>query len=158
MKTTTRTFYQCEICLLEYPRSRPAYNCEAEGMPDKAVEVGDIVEIRYGFGWYDGDKKWVINPKNNRKSEGKKCPKKGTNCFSKCCTMGFYYVITHINKDPDDGHRWRYHIATKSMVKGWADGYTYTSGHYAPKKIENPPKYVVKDSKDLIGEIAKHLY
>ena len=37
-------------------------------------------------------------------------------------------------------------------IAGYHSGYTFNEGHYTPQKVKNPPKFVVEDSKDLIGQ------
>lgn len=73
--------------------------------------------------------------------------------------MGFYYVITVIDQDPDDLHRLRFHVYTKAMAgkQGHESGYTFTGTHTALKKIKNPPRFVVIDSKKLIAQEAGYL-
>ena len=87
MKTMNR--FLCQICKKEYFNVHDAEKCEQQGVEKPLFKVGAIVYARAGYGWYDGDIRWVINP--NVKIGGN--PKHG-NCFGKCCTMAFYYVIT----------------------------------------------------------------
>ena len=150
MKTITR--FVCEICNEQYDNARDAEKCEQQGIEKALYKTGDIVEITKGFGWYDGDKRWIINPKVKRN------PKHG-NCFGKCCLMVFYYAITAIDQDPDEPHRIRYHLFTNAMSgkQGYKEGYTRAETHYTPKIIKNPPKFIVKDSKKLIGRKSKFL-
>ena len=141
-----KTTYVCPICGSEYETEQEANDC-INRTGEKVAEVGDIVEVRYGYGWWDGKDEWVINPDVDTSKHG----------FSKDRSYGFYYVVTYL--EIDEGHRIRYHLATGAMtgVNGHASGYTYTSGHCAPKKIENPPVAVVEDSKRFIGKKAKGL-
>lgn len=141
--------YICEICNKEYDNLIDADICEKQGIEKSLFKVGDIVYVKAGYGWYDGDKRWIINPKEKIK----KNPKHG-NCFGKCCTMAFYYVITTIDQDPSEPHRIRYHLYTNAMSgkEGYQEGYTRVDTHYTPELIKNPPKFVIRDSKKLIGK------
>jgi hypothetical protein len=155
--------YKCPICHRIYKSMGDAMDCFEIGIDHPIVEVGDIVFLRSGFGWFDGDKRWVSNPKVLEKHKGvpyeKRHKDRRTNCFDSCCTFQFYHVVTAIDYDPRDSHRTRYHIATKAMKKGnaYRYGFTFNQGHIRPSKVRNPPKFVVKDSKDMIGHKAEWL-
>ena len=151
---TKRISYLCEICDTQFATKGAAEACEAAGLEDAIVQVGDIVLLKEGFGWFDGDPKWVSNLEVLSKPKESKC--KG-NCFNSCCTLSFYYVVTKVEKSPDNGHRTRYHCFTKAMVGGYRDGWTQNRTHYTPRLVEKPPAYVVEDSADLIGQAAEHL-
>lgn len=137
--------FQCTICKKEYKSKQAAINC-MNSTDQQIVKVGDIVELRYGFGWFDGDKRWVINPDVDTSKHG----------FGADCSMGFFYVITHIDTE---NHRTRYHVMTNAMTgkKGYKGGWTYNKNHYTPKLID-APEFVKQDSKNLIGKKAKWLY
>ena len=155
MKKVTTIRYLCETCGREYKKPEDAMKCEAV-KETPVVKVGDIVTLKNGFGWYDGDDRWVINPER----EGKKTKHKDNrNCFDSCCTMGFYYVVTAITPDPRDKHRLQYHCFTNAMTgkNGYHEGYTYVGTHYTPKKVTRPPRFVVKDSQKLIGKLSEYL-
>ncbi len=141
----TEILYKCPICGDSYTEKEEAQKCLDKGLDTLIVEVGDIVEAKYGFGWFDGDKKWIINPDVDMSRHG----------FGRDHLMGFYYVVTAIDTIE---HKTRYHLATKAMSgdKGYRIGYTFSIGHHKPKPI-NAPDYVKKDSKDLIGLEAKYL-
>lgn len=156
MKTLTR--YTCDICHREYPSARAAAICERE-MGKPTVRPGDIVFVGAGFGWYDGDREWVSNP--DVKLGG---IREHGNCFGECCTYRFYYVVTAVDRDLEpawdgEGHRWRYHLATKAMTgkHGHTGGYTYDVHHVKPKLVKRPPTHVVETSKDLIGRKSENL-
>ena len=149
--------YVCEICGVEYREEQAARDCEAQGVPQLSVEVGDIVLATSGFTWCDGDRRWIENPDVKLKSNGAQCPGGDSNCFDTCRTYQFYYVVTAIDLDPDDGHRARYHLATKAMSAAYRDGFTFDKGHYAPRKVSDPPKDVIRSSKNLIGLTTERL-
>lgn len=132
------------MCKTGYDTPEEATDC-LESTPIAHVEVGDIVETRYGFGWYDGDRNWVINPDVDTSVHG----------FDKSCSMGFYYVVTGITTLQ---HEVIIHLATKAMTgsNGYRGGWTTLRGHYFPKKID-APESVIEDSKDLIGQIFDNL-
>ena len=168
MKPIEIKTYQCPICDEIHSTIEKAEKCIAQGIPEPIVEVGDIVELRYGFGWFEGKEEWVINPEIGEQGDKIDLVKKNhidvpgdrqTNCFGSCCTMGFYYVVTKIELDKERGHILKYHIYTKAMTgnKGYREGYTYADTHVKPTKVENPPEFVVEDSKDLIGKEARWL-
>lgn len=164
----TATLYVCEMCEREYRTAREAKACEALALSVKpAFKLGDIVLAKAGFGWYDGDRKWIANAEavdprktgNPAKRNGSKCPNGDSNCFGPCCTFEFYYVVTHIDDDDRSPHRPRYHLVTDAMngAKGHRAGYTFDSGHYLPKKVPHPPAHVAITSRKLIGTKATTL-
>lgn len=144
-----KTLYECPICKKGYNNRREAESCLKEGFNPK-FKVGDIVFTKAGFGWFDGDEKWISNPDARKK-------KKHDGCHSDCCTFKFYYVISHIDADPDDLHRVRYHVFTDAMKGCYRDGYTFDVGHYTPELVENPPEYIVKNSKKFIAKKSGYL-
>lgn len=133
----TITTYACQICGRKYATEPEAVICETQPEDRRIVEVGDIVTGQGVFSWFDGDSAWVVDAK----------AKKG---------MAFYYVVTHIDGDEGNAHRVRYHLFTKAMSgkKGYRRGYTFNQGHVLPRKVVKPPRDVVSDSKDLIGQVA----
>ena len=135
--------YACPRCKKQYTTKEEATECMNSNNTPK-FEVGNIVELKYGYGWFDGDKRWVINPDVDMSKHG----------FGEDCSMGFYYVITVI-KIVD--HEVRYYVATNAMTgeSGHNGGWTADT-HYPPKLID-APKFVVKDSKKLIGKKIKWL-
>ncbi len=141
--------WRCRICKTVWPTHAAAQRCESRGNPKRTAKVGDIVLGGGGFGWYDGDRKWVRNPTVKAK------PKHG-NCFSPCCTLDFYYVVTAVDADDRDGHRARYHLFTKAMSgkQGYRSGYTFDEGHRGIDKAQRPPRL---DTADLIGKKAEGL-
>jgi hypothetical protein len=150
-----KTLYQCEVCKELYKTEEKALACERQKFMPR-LEVGDIVLARSGFGWFDGDQKWIQNfHKLGMYTNPGEMPGKENhgNCFRECCTYVFFYVVTAIDHDTRDPHRVRYHLATKAMSAstGYLDGYTFDEGHYRPRKVRKPPEFIVEDSKDLIG-------
>ena len=154
-----KMLYVCEGCGTEYDQIWSAMSCEQQETPGPIVAVGDIVTIGYGRGWQDGDKRWIINPDTERRyHKGLKveCPNGHGNCFNECCTWGFYYVVTKIDKKD---HRVRYHLETRAMTgkQGYRLGYTYNDGHVRPKRVEHPSAYLVRSGRLLIGHEARRL-
>ena len=145
MKINLIQLYECLVCKKRYDNLAEAEKCMSI-KDEQLFIVGDIVELKYGFGWFDGDVRWVINPDVDMTKHG----------FGKDCSMGFYYVITYIELD---GHRVRYHAMTKAMSgrQGHVGGYTYNNGHYTPKLID-APEFVKHDSKSLIGKRIDYLF
>lgn len=143
MEVITKFF--CPMCMNKFDHREQAQACLDRAVEKTDLKVGDIVEVKYGYGWFDGDKKWVINPDVDRSNHG----------FTKDRSMGFYYVITHIETEQ---HRLRFHVVTKAMTgeNGHRHGYTYLTGHCTPKKI-NAPESVKFDAVDLIGFKSDHL-
>jgi hypothetical protein len=154
-----KTLFVCGICDAEYESKHEALECEAQGLPNYVVGVGDIVLGAAGFTWFDGDKKWIANPNVRLKTTGAQCPNGDSNCFGECCTYQFYYVVTALDVDPDSGHSARYHLATQAMIgdTGYRSGYTFNKGHIAPKKVNDPPPHVLETSKALLGLHASTL-
>lgn len=157
--------FRCPICKQQYVKEKFAEDCLAKGVDAPIVKVGDIVNMGYGYGWFDGDVRWVMNPEvrvnpgRDPSPPKRPCPKNDGSCFDPCCTMGFYYVVTAIDFSTEDPHRTRYHVFTKAMTgKNRPKGaYTFGDGSGAPKLIRRPSPFVVKDSKSLIGKKAEHL-
>lgn len=147
-----KILYICEGCKEQYDSEDEAKRCEAIDPGPRLVEVGDIVTAHSGFGWYDGDSRWIRNP--DVLVNGKRratCPNGDGNCFSMCCTYGFFYVVIAI--DIHD-HRVRYHLATRAMngKQGYRTGYTYNECHIIPKKVKNPPEFLRRSGRGLIGK------
>lgn len=165
--------WACSFCGEEHDTQEEAAGCEALGF-EPAWKVGDVVFARSGFGWYDGDQRWISNPNtvlDTEKHDGSdpRYPKQ-SNCFGKCCTYRFYYVVTAIDGDYNpgeggapfrkkrDAHRPRYHLTTGAMgPNGHHSGYTYDSGHCGVEAVDDPPDYVRVDSLRFIGEKADRL-
>ncbi len=157
-----RVLFECEVCHELYPKAKRAQDCEA-ATEQPRLKVGDIVTCGSGFGWYDGNEKWVSNPgvRKNYSKPRIPCPSGHGNCFSPCCTFRFYYVVTKIDRETKkmvggNPHRVRYHLATKAMsgLQGFGRGYTFFKTHCDPVLVPDPPEDVVKDSQGLIGQEA----
>ncbi len=160
--------YICEGCGEGYADINRAIACEATESTEPTCGVGDIVLAKGGFGWFDGDRRWVSNLSVRGEIAGAgdgskvvqiaaaspKCPNGNGNCFSDCCTYFFYYVVTHIDKHE---HRTRYHLMTRAMQKGYRAGYTYNETHIRPEKVESPSDFLLRSSKGLLGGKARHL-
>lgn len=133
--------YRCPICGTNYDNLEAAESCIIKEDPP-ICEVGDIVEAKYGFGWYDGNKDWIINPQIDPSARHGFGPKE---------SWGFYYVVTAID---NDRHRTRYHLATLAMTgnDGYHGGYTFNSGHHRPKIVDTVSASIIESSKSLIGK------
>lgn len=144
--------YICEICGGRYPTEMQARSCEDQTIPELTIKPGDIVLLRAGFGWYNGDPQWVSNPDV---TPDKKNPDHG-NCFGRCCTYAFYYVVTHIE---NYNHRWRYHVKTDAMLgeSTYSQGFTFSEHHYTPRLVKDPPEHVLREGKKHIGKVFKQL-
>lgn len=166
------TLYVCEGCGAEYRSQREAEDCEARWKTARPrFKVGDIVTAKAGFGWYDGDRRWIVNarkvdPKatgHPYRRTGKRCPNGDTNCFGSCCTFQFYYVVTAIDEDNSPNwrpkHLPRYHLRTLAMSdqQGHAGGYTFEDGHYGPQKVKRAPAHVRETSRKLLGKKTEWL-
>jgi hypothetical protein len=151
MKTITE--YECDICATRFAFQSAAEKCEARGLDKKLANVGDIVTVTAGYGWYDGDRGWVTNP--NIELRPKRPASHDQNCFDRCCTYEFFYVVTAIDAE---NHRRHYHLVTLAMSgrQGHRSGWT-SMGHYRPKIVMDPPDYVIETSKSVIGETAENL-
>jgi hypothetical protein len=160
VKVNITTRYQCELCGEQYDTEGDAFSCEKRGLEKAITKVGDIVTCQSGFGWFDGDPEWISNPevamdgvpRPGGVSIGTRNPKHG-NCFGKCCTYQFYYVVSAIDYEE---HRVRYHVVTKAMsgAQGYRSGYTYNDGHCRPVVVKSPPALAVDD---VIGHKAESL-
>jgi hypothetical protein len=136
-----KTLYACLICGRNFEAEPQAVLCETRPEDKPLAKVGDICTVGGDrFGWCDGDRRWLVNPK----------AEKG---------LQFYYVLTHIDGDPENPHRTRYHFFTKAMSpkSGYNKGTTFNVHHFTPRLILEPPAFVVNDSKDLVGKIAEYI-
>jgi hypothetical protein len=142
----------CQVCGVEYATEADAVVCETQPEDKPCVKVGDIVLGGAGYGWFDGDKRWVSNL-------GVKSKMGHGNCFGACCTLQFFYVVTEIDRDEGDPHRIRYHLFTKAMTgaEGHRSGHTYNEGHILPQFVKRPRRAVVRSSKELLGLKSEHL-
>lgn len=155
--------YRCEGCNRDYDLQKEAQECEKNTETKRVVKVGDIVLARGDFEWFDGDIRWVSNPEVRTHPGSSPSPvtdpKKHApryNCFDDCCCFTFYYVVSFIDIE---NHRVRYHLTTNAMTgeTGYKDGWTFNENHYLPRKVNVPPKFVIKDSKTLLGHRADFL-
>lgn len=137
--------YICATCLKRHDFALDAIKC-FDSTETTTLKVGDVVEAGYGFGWFDGDKDWVINPDVNQSKHG----------FGKDCSMGFYNVITHIDTDLNNSHRLRIHLFTRAMSSNssYKSCYTYLSDKSL--KLIEAPKKIIDESKAFIGLKAEH--
>lgn len=145
-----RAVYICEGCDKSYEELEEAQRCERQDPGQGLVQVGDIVRAKGGFGSFDGDKRWVIQPTVGLFAyRDGKCPLNDTNCFAECCTYSFYYVVTAIDIYQ---HRMRYHLTTRAMKKGYRGGYTFNRHHHTPVRVESPSDFLVRSGRGLIGQ------
>jgi hypothetical protein len=166
MKRIESVKYICERCFASYEDEGDAWRCESQPF-DPEFGVGDIVTAHAGFGWYDGDRKWIRNPEvveheaHDLTLPGVRCklrrnPDHG-NCFGDCCSIAFYYVVTAVGNDARNPHRIEYHVATKGMKCAYRGGRTYDQGHHTLSKVEHPPADIVAASLDLLGKRFERL-
>lgn len=151
-----KTLYQCDVCGRSSADEASIRACETRGIEKhSAIEVGDIVTARAGFGWFDGDPRWIANWERHKR--GLRRTTSHGNCFGKCCTYQFLYVVTAIDTQPEDGHRVRYHLATKAMTKktGYHSGYTFDDGGHCTPRVLLPKQKL--DTDELIGHKAEGL-
>lgn len=158
------TVYQCSVCLKRYDKREDAQACVDQPVDLPNYRVGDFVVVKYGYSWYSGSPKWIINRDLMRKPHWKArrhaCRRNDGNCFDRCCTLGFYYVITLIDRSPENPHRIRYHLVTMALTgryRGGAGGYTYNSGHITLSPARKVPATVIKDSKELLGVETQYI-
>lgn len=158
-----RLIYACDVCGRQYPDRSEAEACERR--PDVGgldLRVGDIVR-KSGYAWYDGDSTWIANfnsrgapPPNDPEFILSRRNKAHGNCFRACCTLDLYYVVTAISRDPRDGHRLRYHVASKA-VRQESTGRWTSDTHISLRRVDDPPQAVVSGSLDLIGRVNGEL-
>ncbi len=149
--------YICEGCGGKFDGIDKAIACEAvEGVRIDDIEVGDIVLAKSGFGWFNGDKRWITNPNIKLRA------RHAYNCFGPCCTFQFFYVVTLIDEQE---HRARYHLRTRAMADkrksggemGHIGGYTFNVHHITPKKVDRPPPFLLRSGRSLVGWKAESL-
>jgi len=168
--------YECPVCGAIYQNKDAAEMCASQPKPDDGgIKPGDIVFCSSGFGWFDGDPKWVSNLADveEAKRTGRKCPNGNGNCFDYCCTYRFYYVVgaveierTHsalymLGKSPSgeevSEHRILYHVFTRAMKPetGYSQGYTHDQGHITPELLR--PQPVLPGAAEFIGRRTERL-
>lgn len=157
--------FSCDVCHKTHNSYQRALDCEFTEPNLLNVKVGDIVTAQFGFGWYNGDKRWLVNPELELtgsilvgdmsvpvRKKGK-CPNHSLswNCFDRCCTWGFYYVVTDMRLRKNS-HLMIYSVRTGAMEEpnGHIGGWT-GSNHVRLTAVTDPPPFVVEDSKRLIG-------
>lgn len=155
-----KTVFLCSTCEESYDTFQKALNCESQ-TDESQFNIGDIVTtVRGHYGWFDGDKSWVIDPTGGKKERDllKKYGLKPDK-FHGTRTLHFYYVITDIDRDPANKHKVRYHLHTRAILYSNKpkSGYTFNEGHIPIVLIKDPPKQIVKRSLQLIGKKAVEL-
>lgn len=159
-----RTIYECPTCNRRYYDRATAQACAERPVDIERYKVGDIVLTTYGYSWFDGSRVWIENKRLlGRKNWQKlryRC-RRFRNCSGRCCTLGFYYVVSKVDRDPEDGHRVRYHLATGALTppKGMraVGGYTFNEHHQSLVLVKRPPRQVLAAAKAFIGFEAGHL-
>lgn len=145
--------YKCLGC--QYPHRTMEQAQECENQSTRAfggdIKVGDIVTANTGYQWFDGDSRWISNYTEDQPRRKKRLPcptdPSDTNCHIGCCGYNMYFVVTAIAvKD----HKFIYHCVTKALGPSYS-GWTSVVDGRKLTKVENPPEFVVEDSKDLIG-------
>ncbi len=158
MEVEVITTYRCPFCKETYDTRQEAERCLAKGFKP-LFEIGDIVVPQAAadkknphcrYGWFDGDKRWVY----------KDLPTAGLHGHR---GIDFYYVVTHVeargSRVGEGPHEPVYHVVTAAMTgrQGHVGGWTTQQGHIAMAKVDDPPKFVVRDSKRFIGTAMSNL-
>lgn len=146
------TIYRCDGCGSEHKTPEAAAMCEASTQtPD--FSPGDIVFIKSGYTWFDGEPSWVSNL--DTANTNRRCPNGHGNCFSPCCTYRFYYVVTAVSLNE---HRAVYHVATKAMTPKSGHHIGRTGDlHYRPILVKDAPAEVVASAASLLGKLSRTL-
>jgi hypothetical protein len=133
--------YFCPKCSRIYGSEGAARTCDGSDRPAE-FEVGQIVRIDVGYGWYDGDPKWLIL--NTGDHHGRK-------------THDAFFVVTAVDYDRSDrwhAHDPRYWVKTLGIKNGnptGMGGYTYPATHVKLHPVEQDPILVAEGAK-YIGE------
>jgi len=137
------TTYTCPICKVRYDNLQEAEKCLNQNPGKRLFNVGDIVTTgHWYYGWHDGKKSWVYKHKPE--------PKEGESHLD--FGYKFYHVVTFIELEGMyGGHRWKYHLHTKAMESQATAGSTTPESHKEIVKVKSPPKSVVKESKEFLG-------
>ena len=142
MEVIEKHLFECPMCHKDYESKEEAEKCM--NSTDKTdLKVGDIVTAGAGFGWFDGDKDWVVNPDVDISKHG----------FGWDCSMGFYYVITDI---ATEGHILKFSLFTKAMMSAYSNGYVSSKYGIPLKKVDATEK-IKRESKELIGKVSNRL-
>jgi hypothetical protein len=134
--------YQCEGCGANYSDSLAANKCAARGIEQTPLRPGDFVMNASGsLGHYSGDpyeNPWliVVKPNDGRFSGG-----------GAMKTLPAYYnMIWVVTAIETTDHRSRIHLLSMGgpqSTRRTVQGYTYSSGHMTPDRIEHPPRELV---------------
>lgn len=149
------TQYQCPICKVVYPTKDECLECVSKGVPKNDIKVGDIVTEGGGYGWFNGDKQWVVNYRQRISRSGHVTRTEhtdGRNCFESCCCIHFYYVVGRIEEDPRDRHRKRYYLVTDAMTGSQGHRFIVSWRDYI-KKVSNPPKALLKRVPQMLRDV-----
>lgn len=119
--------WKCPYCANVYDTKAEAQRCIRDALAHQPrFAVGEVVRVPRGFGWFDGATEWVAG------SAGK---------FHGQDMHAFYYVVVHVDNDPHEPHRPRYHLATRAMsgARGYRMGYTFDQHHITPERLATQP-------------------
>lgn len=146
--------YVCRYCRTEYAELPEALLCARKGFKP-SFQVGDLVTMYPRYAWFDNEADWLLpdapfgGPVKVINSE--------QNAFR------FLYVVTYVDGDPcarmevtaagvreayRARHRPRHHLKTLALggpnfhTRGWAGGFTFDLGHYAPIPLPDPYPYL----------------
>lgn len=137
--------YFCPKCHRPYKAEADARECDASDVAP-VYEVGQIVRIDVGYGWFDGDEKWLIK-------DGKDGSRQ---------LYAAYFVITAIDYDRSNGwhaHDPRYHIKTLGIKNGnptGLAGHTFLKTHTPLIRVKQDPVLVAEGAK-FIGKKSERL-
>jgi hypothetical protein len=146
----------CPVCGRHHA-AYPLLKACMQSTEKPAAQVGDIVMIENGYGWFDGDEAWVYG-RNGYK-------------FHQKPTLQFWFVVTaitgyagHRSHRPEgepDLHRLSYHVQTlaiKNGQSGGMGGWTTMTRHIPFKTAtRKPPEAVVEASRGMIGRTFNNL-
>jgi len=129
----------CPNCWRHYPNKPAAEKCFATN-EELVHKPGDMLLVDVGYGWYDGDVKWLVDRGKANTSSGR--------------TYAAYFIVTAANHVE---HRARYHIKTLGIKNGNPTGLCgWTSAtHKTGTPIVRPD--LAEEAKQFIGETYDHL-
>lgn len=163
MNVKTITTHICGKCGNEYgdDSMRSAVECCLPPLK-LPYKVGQIVTTGQGFGWADGDRRWIVNPQvhGDRPLEQAyrvpACKDGNGNCFNSCCCMIFYYVITEIERlDSPNGAILTLHTKAMTGASGYASSTHSAEQSWGPKIVKRTLTWLRRDAAKLLAEFRR---
>lgn len=132
--------YQCPVCKSLYDTSVEATACF--NTTEKAeFQVGDLVTMYPRYGWYDGDKDWVLSTVSEEHD-------KGRNRYE------FLYVVLRVGSNLRYPHETNYWVRTLACGQkyGWTGRNHYRLSRLTDDRLSQLPDHVIKAAAGLAAK------